>query len=110
MGMKPPATPAVVELHIEELVLHGFPASDRFRVGDAVERELARLIAEQGLPGLIKHSVSVDRLDGGAFQVAPGAKPQSVGVQLAQKLHQQISPVQKVSSPLRRSKEIRSTR
>lgn len=38
-----------VTVHIEELVLHGFDAADRHRIGDAVQRELARLLAERGL-------------------------------------------------------------
>ena len=33
---------ARVELHIEELVLHGFPPRDRARIGDAVQAELDR--------------------------------------------------------------------
>lgn len=110
--MKPltvPGTPAALELHIEELVLHGFPASDRFRVGDAVERELLRLIAEQGLPRLVRNPVSVDRLDAGRFKVAEGSKPQAVGAQLAQQLYQQLSPVQKQRLPQRQAKEKRST-
>ena len=39
-----------IELHIEELVLHGFEPGDRHRIGEAIERELARLFAEQGTP------------------------------------------------------------
>ena len=31
-------------------MLHGFAPGDRYRIGDAVERELARLFAEQGVP------------------------------------------------------------
>jgi hypothetical protein len=32
-----------VEIHIEELVLHGFPRRGGYAVGEAVRRELARL-------------------------------------------------------------------
>ena len=39
-----------IELHIEELVLHGFAPADRYRIGDTVQRELTRLLAEQGMP------------------------------------------------------------
>ena len=45
--------PGWIELHIEELVLHGFAPGDRHPIGDAVEHELIRLFAEQGLPSLL---------------------------------------------------------
>lgn len=38
-----------VELHIEQLVLHGFAPSDRYRIGAAIQQELARLLAQQGI-------------------------------------------------------------
>ena len=42
-------TPYNIELHIEELVLHGFAPKDRYTIGEAVQRELSRLFAEQGV-------------------------------------------------------------
>jgi hypothetical protein len=102
MALKPPDTPlapAAIELHIEELVLHGFPAGDRFRIGDAVQQELLRLIGEHGLPVLIAKQLSTERLDAGTFKVAPGAKPQTVGAQLAQSLHQRLSRPEKAPAP-----------
>jgi hypothetical protein len=70
-----------IELHIEELVLHGFPAGDRQRIAEAAQTELARLLAAGGLP---KQDISLDRVNGGAFQVAANAKPQQAGRQIAQ--------------------------
>lgn len=42
--------PARIELRIDELVLHGVALRDRHRVADAIERELARLVADGGAP------------------------------------------------------------
>jgi hypothetical protein len=39
-----------VYVHIEELVLHGFPPLERHALRDAVERELAALVAAHGVP------------------------------------------------------------
>jgi hypothetical protein len=47
----PGPVPARIDLRIDELILHGVAASDRHRVADAIEHELARLIAERGVPG-----------------------------------------------------------
>jgi hypothetical protein len=99
MGMRTPGMspfPAV-ELHIEELVLHGFSPGDRFGIGDAIQQELERLITEQGLPGLPAESASIQRLDGGSLKMRAGARPQSIGAQLAQRVHHQLSPAQNMA-------------
>jgi hypothetical protein len=77
-------TPRNIELHIEELVLHGFAPADRYRIGEAVESELARLFDEQGVPPSLARESGIERLDGGAFEVAHGSKLEAVGVQVAQ--------------------------
>jgi hypothetical protein len=99
--------PATIELHIEELVLHGFPASDRLHIGDAVQQELLRLVTEQGLPGMGANPVDVQRLNAGSFQVASGAKPQAIGAQLAQHLHRRLAPEQRPARPHRQRRKTR---
>jgi hypothetical protein len=79
--------PQNVELHIEELVLRGFAPGDRYCVGDAMERELARLLAERGTPPSLARGSGIERLDGGAFEVAHGSKSEAVGVQVAQAIY-----------------------
>jgi hypothetical protein len=80
-------TPHSIELHIEELVLHGFVPGDRYRIADAVERELARLFAEQGVPPALAQEAEVARWDAGAFEIAPGARVEAVGAQVAHKVY-----------------------
>lgn len=74
---------ASVELHIAELVLHGFAPADRHRIGAAFERELHRLLAERGVPPMSGADVNVDMLDGGAFELAPHARAETIGAQIA---------------------------
>lgn len=75
--------PRNIELHIEELVLHGFAPGDRYRIGAGVEAELARLFAEQGsLPSLAQGG-EVAYLDAGAFEAAPGSRAEAIGIQVA---------------------------
>ncbi len=83
MGMKS----ARIELHIDELVLHGFAPGDRFRIGEAVERELTRLAAEHGLPQGAMKSGGIGRVDGGIFRADTVAKPEVIGTQVAQSVH-----------------------
>ncbi len=110
MVMKPSNTPdgsPSVEIHIEELVLHGFPANDRFHIGAAIEQELSILIAQQGIPGLRTMPSNLDRLDAGSFQLAANAKPQTVGQHVAQRVYRQLSPTS-IRHPQQQSKEARS--
>lgn len=79
--------PANINLHIEELVLHGFAPGDRYRIGEAVQQELTRMFAEQGVPRSLAEGGEIGRLDAGAFEMASGAKPEVVGTQIAQAIY-----------------------
>jgi hypothetical protein len=85
------STPHSIELHIEELVLHGFVPGDRYRIAHAVERELARMLAEQGVPPSLVQEAEVARLDAGAFKLAPGGRAEAVGAQVAHKVYEGFS-------------------
>jgi hypothetical protein len=88
---RPKRTPANIELNIDELVLHGFAPGDRYRIAAAVERELARLFAEHGVPPSLLTGGDLASLDGDAFQVVPGAKPDAIGSQVAQSVYGGVS-------------------
>jgi len=83
--------PANLELRIDELVLHGFEPGDRYRIGEAVERELTRLFAEQGTPPSLAQGREVTRLDGGAFEAAPGSRAEAIGAQMARMVYGGLS-------------------
>ena len=72
-----------IELHIEELVLHGFAPGDRHRIGEAVERELTRLLTEHGTPPGLAEAREIERLDGGTIQLTAASKPEATGDQVA---------------------------
>lgn len=84
-------TPANIELHIEELVLHGFAPGDRYRIGEAVGREFQRLFAEQDASPRLAQDSEVARLDAGAFRVASGSKAEGIGAHVAQALYGGLS-------------------
>ena len=72
-----------IELHIDKLVLHGFSPGDRHRIGEAVERQLTRILAEQGIPSSLSHGGERSYLDGGKFNAIPNAKAESIGSEVA---------------------------
>lgn len=79
--------PEKIELRVEELVLHGFDPRDRHRIGRAVEDELGRLFAERGAPPSLDRSGEVPRLNGGSFEVTPGAGTGAIGARVAQAVY-----------------------
>jgi hypothetical protein len=78
-----PAGQSSVELYIEELVLHGFAPGDRYRIGDALERELTRLFNERELPAALTDGGEFAHLDGGRLRLAADSNPDEVGVLVA---------------------------
>lgn len=70
-----------IELHIEELVLHGFDPRDRHAIADAVQSELTRLVGERGLHA---QSIEAPRLDAGTIELN-GTR--GAGAPIAQALH-----------------------
>jgi len=84
-----------LELHIEELVLHGFSSPDRYAIAAAVEQTLSQLLgaqfAVQGVPRSFTESSEQARLDAGAFHVAPGANSAAIGSQIGQSVHRGLT-------------------
>ena len=76
-----------IELQIDKLILTGFPACDRSRIGAAVERELERLLSEEGLPAALGQGGEGQSLDGSSFDVRPNARPEAIGVQVARSIY-----------------------
>jgi hypothetical protein len=73
-----------IELHIEELVLHGFAPGDRHRIAEALQSALMHLLADPTMRGSLATPRETARLDGGSFQVPAHAKPKAIGAQVAQ--------------------------
>jgi hypothetical protein len=73
-----------IDLRIEELVLHGFELRDRGPIGEAVERELTRLLA--GSRPLAPPPAQ-DVVDAGSFAISAGKGASDVGAQTARAVH-----------------------
>ena len=80
-----------VELHIEELVLHGFDPANRYAIGEAVKRELTRLFTEQGAPTAITQDGEIVQVDIGAFEMSAGFNAETIGIQLAKAIYGGLS-------------------
>jgi len=76
-----------IDLHIEELVLHGFRPQDRYRIARAVEQELTRLLSEGDLPSSLTQGGMIPEIDGGDFLMRRGTTPESIGEQVSQNIY-----------------------
>ena len=76
-----------IELHIEELVLHGFAPGDRYRIAEGVEQELSRLLADRGVPQSLAQDGEIASVDGGSIEVAQGSRAEAIGAQVAQAVY-----------------------
>jgi hypothetical protein len=77
-----------IELHIDELVLHGFTNQDRYAIEKAVQTELGRLLAAQGRRNMLDElSNDAAHVDAGTFNVAPKSSSATLGNQIGQTVH-----------------------
>jgi hypothetical protein len=75
-------TPRAIEVHIEELVLHGLPQSTRWQIGAAIESELSARLTRDGLP--VAWQSSPQQLDAGSVKSNTYAK---LGTEIARAIH-----------------------
>jgi hypothetical protein len=83
--------PARIELHVGELVLHGFAPGDRYRIADAVQSELTRLLGERGLPEPLLHGGHFTAREA-VFTPDRGEGPRSSGARIAAAVHASLAP------------------
>lgn len=80
-----------VELYIDELVLDGFDPSDRYRIGDALEAELRKLLLNAdialGQSSVRQTNFEYDTIDASPIQLESNPSPRSVGGEVAGALH-----------------------
>jgi hypothetical protein len=80
------ASPSI-ELHVEEVVLHGFAEIERRPIGEAFERELTRLAAKSGAPLAAWGNHEIEHLNWGTFELTPDSTADAIGVHLAARLY-----------------------
>ncbi|MBX3010854.1 MAG: hypothetical protein KF832_05070 [Caldilineaceae bacterium] len=80
----PPATLAV---HIDELVLAGFPKLDGARLGVLIEEALTRLLTAGELTSACQRHAPDARIDGGVIAVRPDTPVETLAHQIAQAIY-----------------------
>ncbi len=85
-----------VIIEIEELVLHGFPAGERYAIAEGLAGELSQLVAER--PALLEalqaaDGVSMGKVLTGQFVLSRGAQGEAIGMAAGQAVLQAIEAV-----------------
>jgi hypothetical protein len=80
-------SPRRVVLHIDELVLHGFPSEARHQIGEAVQRELVRLLSQQGVPTALARTAAREHVEGGTLRLGAADTPAQTGAQVARAVY-----------------------
>ena len=91
MSQQPPNSP--VRIHIDRLVVHGLQRREIAQLGPNLEKELQRLLSEQGVPAGINRSQQLRKLITGPLRLKQTQGPQQVAKQLAATLYQGLSHV-----------------
>ena len=80
-----------IEINIKELKLTGFSHIDRYRMGEALQLELTRLITEQGLSQSLTRGGEFAQLNGATFNIAPNSRAETIGAQIAKSVYGRFS-------------------
>lgn len=75
-----------IDVHIDELVLHGFAAHDRDAIAEAIRAEIGRALLEPGAADALVRARDAARIDAGSFRRADRERPASIGTKVARSL------------------------
>jgi hypothetical protein len=79
-----------VIVHIDRLVLNGFPREHRHAIAEGLREELGRVFADRDVISDLRDRGDLPRLHVNGVQVEQGAKPQRVGENVAQGIGREI--------------------
>jgi hypothetical protein len=81
-----------MNVHIERLILNGLPATSAQgpQIGSAIQTELVRLLATEGLKDELRGGIAVPHIRAGVIQLGAENQPAKLGNSIAQAVHEGI--------------------
>ena len=76
-----------IEVHIDEIVLHGFSAADRYVIGDAFTYELSQLFENNEIGISLINNTRAPTLNARQIIIPSNARPTLIGAQVAKVVH-----------------------
>ena len=80
------------EVHIEQVVLHGYSFADAHRLGETIQAKLSKLLQTSSFDHSTINDLSIERLDGGLIRNTAQPKIEVLGARLAGSVHQLLAP------------------
>jgi hypothetical protein len=80
-----------IDLHIDRLILHGFDGVSRVALGASVERELTRILEQEGMTDTALRSENIERAQGGTFTAGVDTDTDTMGSQIARAIYGGLS-------------------
>ncbi len=80
-----------IEIHIEELVLHGFPPQEKYRIGEALQAALHNHFEEKGLPPVLSSGGYIPVIDSGTFDMHSTEQPRGKAENIAATVYKGFS-------------------
>jgi len=63
----------IIEVEIDELILHGFHFGEKYAIGESIRAELGRLFSNGEMQGIFKNSISIYNINAGSIKLLPGS-------------------------------------
>lgn len=95
-----------IHLHIDRIVLEGLPVrpNGRQQLGSAIEAELMRLLAENGLPPEWGAGGAVPMVRGGDLSLPVGNSSRELGAEIAHSIYGSIGGLQRATDDGQRNR------
>lgn len=81
----------IIEVHIDELVLHGFSPHDRHQIGDAVRMAIFNQLSESGLHGKLTEGGFTPYINAGTITLNATQKPAMIGSNIGDAIYKGFS-------------------
>ena len=82
--------PGRIEIHIDELVLHGVAPGEQRAVGDAFQRELTALVTRHGVEALFAGSDAFAQQVAVPISLPQGTRPGQLGAHVGRRLSPRV--------------------
>ena len=84
--------PETINLHIDRIVLDGFGQMDSGQLSLVIQKELHRLISDQGLHGSLNQSQSIKRVATEPISLTDSIRERSLGNKIAGSVYRGMKP------------------
>ena len=80
-----------IELNIDQLVLEGFPSRDRYRLSNAIQQGLDKIIRQRGIPDSLRENRRIGQINLDSINMQSNQRPENLGQQVARSIYNSLN-------------------